>query len=144
MTAVPAYERVRVVWGWAKWSTFFLRWKSWMKKFIFSGRAHAYLVSRSPEGLLYCRNHWISRFFFHTIVSTFCGSVTKNANMCQCGVPFQTFPFFGVVPKLINEEGKIVEGKGEGYLVSVQLHTWNTVKTDVSDSSRTKFSSDIS
>jgi len=30
----------------------------------------------------------------------------------------QTFPFFGVVPELVTEEGKLIEGAGEGYLVS--------------------------
>ncbi|KAK2185502.1 hypothetical protein NP493_232g00016 [Ridgeia piscesae] len=28
-----------------------------------------------------------------------------------------TFPFFGVVPELVTEEGKLIEGAGEGYLV---------------------------
>jgi acetyl-CoA synthetase len=28
-----------------------------------------------------------------------------------------TFPFFGVVPALLTEEGKLIEGPGEGYLV---------------------------
>ena len=31
---------------------------------------------------------------------------------------FQTFPFFGVVPVVLNEEGKEVEGEAEGYIVS--------------------------
>lgn len=30
---------------------------------------------------------------------------------------FQTFPFFGVVAKLLTEEGKEIKGPGEGYLV---------------------------
>ena len=30
---------------------------------------------------------------------------------------FQTFPFFGVVPLVLNEEGKEVEGETEGYIV---------------------------
>lgn len=29
----------------------------------------------------------------------------------------QGFPFFGVEPIIIDEEGKVVEGAGEGYLV---------------------------
>jgi len=29
----------------------------------------------------------------------------------------QTFPFFGVVPELLTEDGKVIEGEGEGYLV---------------------------
>jgi len=29
----------------------------------------------------------------------------------------QTFPFFGVLPELLDEDGHIVEGEGEGYLV---------------------------
>ncbi|KAK0181023.1 hypothetical protein PV327_003345 [Microctonus hyperodae] len=28
-----------------------------------------------------------------------------------------TFPFFGVLPELLDEDGKIIEGEGEGYLV---------------------------
>ena len=32
---------------------------------------------------------------------------------------FQTFPFFGVVPELLTEEGQVIKGKGEGYLVSI-------------------------
>lgn len=28
-----------------------------------------------------------------------------------------TFPFFGVLPELLDEEGKVIEGPGEGYLV---------------------------
>ncbi|XP_053593848.1 acetyl-coenzyme A synthetase isoform X2 [Microplitis demolitor] len=28
-----------------------------------------------------------------------------------------TFPFFGVLPELLNDDGKIIEGEGEGYLV---------------------------
>lgn len=31
---------------------------------------------------------------------------------------FQTFPFFGVVPVVLNEEGKEVEDDSEGYIVS--------------------------
>lgn len=30
---------------------------------------------------------------------------------------FQSFPFFGVLPELLDEDGKIIEGEGEGYLV---------------------------
>jgi len=30
------------------------------------------------------------------------------------------FPFFGVVPKILDEEGKIIEGEGEGYIVFSQ------------------------
>ena len=32
---------------------------------------------------------------------------------------FQTFPFFGVVPLVLNEEGKEVEGETEGYIVRI-------------------------
>jgi acetyl-CoA synthetase len=31
-----------------------------------------------------------------------------------------TFPFFGVVPELLTEDGKLIEGEGEGYLVFKQ------------------------
>ena len=30
----------------------------------------------------------------------------------------QTFPFFGVVPAVLNESGEELEGPSEGYLVS--------------------------
>ena len=30
------------------------------------------------------------------------------------------FPFFGVVPEILDEEGKLVEGEGEGYIVFKQ------------------------
>lgn len=29
----------------------------------------------------------------------------------------QTFPFFGVLPELLDEDGHVIEGEGEGYLV---------------------------
>uniref|UniRef100_A0A0C9RPJ1 AcCoAS_0 protein n=1 Tax=Fopius arisanus TaxID=64838 RepID=A0A0C9RPJ1_9HYME len=29
----------------------------------------------------------------------------------------QTFPFFGVLPELLDEDGRVIEGEGEGYLV---------------------------
>lgn len=32
---------------------------------------------------------------------------------------FQTFPFFGVEPAILNEQGEEVEGEAEGYLVSL-------------------------
>ena len=32
----------------------------------------------------------------------------------------QTFPFFGIVPVLLSDEGKEIEGAGEGYLVSIK------------------------
>lgn len=31
---------------------------------------------------------------------------------------FQTFPFFGVEPTILNEHGEELEGEAEGYLVS--------------------------
>ena len=30
------------------------------------------------------------------------------------------FPFFGVVPEILDEEGKVIEGEGEGYIVFKQ------------------------
>jgi hypothetical protein len=35
---------------------------------------------------------------------------------------FKTLPFFGVVPEIVTEDGKIVEGEGEGYLVRFANH----------------------
>lgn len=37
---------------------------------------------------------------------------------CTIHFPFQTFPFFGVEPKILNEHGEELEGEAEGYLVS--------------------------
>ncbi len=37
----------------------------------------------------------------------------------------QTFPFFGVVPELLTEDGKVIEGEGEGYLVCCFLTLLN-------------------
>lgn len=34
----------------------------------------------------------------------------------------QTFPFFGVVPAILNESGEELEGPCEGYLVSIRDH----------------------
>lgn len=34
---------------------------------------------------------------------------------------FQTFPFFGVEPTILNEHGEELEGEAEGYLVSSDL-----------------------
>lgn len=31
---------------------------------------------------------------------------------------FQTFPFFGVEPTILNEHGEELQGEAEGYLVS--------------------------
>jgi len=33
----------------------------------------------------------------------------------------QTFPFFGIVAEILSEDGSIVEGEGEGYLVNNRL-----------------------
>lgn len=37
---------------------------------------------------------------------------------CTIHFTFQTFPFFGVEPKILNEHGEVLEGEAEGYLVS--------------------------
>lgn len=37
---------------------------------------------------------------------------------CTIHFTFQTFPFFGVEPKILNEHGEELEGEAEGYLVS--------------------------
>lgn len=58
-------------------------------------------------------------FFFNT------NHVTLNPHL-----PFQTFPFFGVDPTILNEHGEELEGEGEGYLVSTNsiqcnyVHPW--------------------
>lgn len=39
----------------------------------------------------------------------------------QCVIfVLQTFPFFGVKPSLLDENGVVIEGPGEGYLVFSQ------------------------
>lgn len=43
-----------------------------------------------------------------------------------CRVPssvLQTFPFFGVVPAILNESGEELEGPSEGYLVRIIITT---------------------
>ncbi len=47
--------------------------------------------------------------------------------LMACVIVWQTFPFFGIVPTLMSEEGNIIEGEGEGYLVRTQ----NTVGGEV-------------
>lgn len=37
---------------------------------------------------------------------------------CTIHFTFQTFPFFGVEPTILNEHGEELEGEAEGYLVS--------------------------
>ena len=39
------------------------------------------------------------------------------SNLWIC-LMFQTFPFFGVDPTILNEHGEELEGEAEGYLVS--------------------------
>ena len=36
---------------------------------------------------------------------------------CTCAL-LQTFPFFGIVAEILSEDGTLVEGEGEGYLVN--------------------------
>lgn len=36
---------------------------------------------------------------------------------------FQTFPFFGVEPTILNEHGEKLEGEAEGYLVSFKFNS---------------------
>jgi len=38
-----------------------------------------------------------------------------------CDHCVQTLPFFGVVPEILTEDGKVVEGEGEGYLVNLHI-----------------------
>lgn len=37
----------------------------------------------------------------------------------QRSLLFQTFPFFGVEPTILNEHGEELEGEAEGYLVNL-------------------------
>uniref|UniRef100_A0A8C6NY50 Acetyl-coenzyme A synthetase n=1 Tax=Nothobranchius furzeri TaxID=105023 RepID=A0A8C6NY50_NOTFU len=58
------------------------------------------------------------------VVDTFWQTETVKLNqreMLMCSVWFlQTFPFFGVVPAILNESGEELEGPSEGYLVFKQ------------------------
>ena len=51
----------------------------------------------------------------------------EDLGLLTCLPPyfFQTFPFFGVVAELLTEEGKIIEGEGEGYLVCIVNYITN-------------------
>ena len=40
---------------------------------------------------------------------------------------FQTFPFFGVEPTILNEHGEELEGEAEGYLVSFSPIPYNFI-----------------
>ncbi|XP_013408207.1 acetyl-coenzyme A synthetase, cytoplasmic [Lingula anatina] len=46
--------------------------------------------------------------------------VTPLPGCTPCKPGSATFPFFGVVPELLTEEGAVIEGEGEGYLVFKQ------------------------
>lgn len=46
--------------------------------------------------------------------------INKNINICHPPLSvLQTFPFFGVVPAILNESGEELEGPSEGYLVRI-------------------------
>lgn len=45
----------------------------------------------------------------------------------------QTFPFFGVVPAILNESGEELDGPCEGYLVSISDHD-NNDQSDICNS----------
>lgn len=44
--------------------------------------------------------------------------VNSNLTVAICHF-FQTLPFFGVLPSVLNEHGEELEGEAEGYLVRV-------------------------
>ena len=58
--------------------------------------------------MFFCSHKHLVCHVIYTLVS--CGSL-------EACVILQTFPFFGVVAELVTEEGKLIEGAGEGYLV---------------------------
>ncbi|RXM94633.1 Acetyl-coenzyme A synthetase, cytoplasmic [Acipenser ruthenus] len=49
-----------------------------------------------------------------------CGVFLSSFEKQRCPIVFQTFPFFGVVPAILNESGEELEGEAEGYLVFKQ------------------------
>uniref|UniRef100_A0A672HQP2 Acetyl-coenzyme A synthetase n=1 Tax=Salarias fasciatus TaxID=181472 RepID=A0A672HQP2_SALFA len=54
------------------------------------------------------------------IVDTFWQTETVRGGGGGGGLTQETFPFFGVVPAILNESGEELEGPGEGYLVFKQ------------------------
>lgn len=58
--------------------------------------------------MFFCSHKHLVCHVIYPLVS--CGSL-------EACVVLQTFPFFGVVAELVTEEGKLIEGTGEGYLV---------------------------
>jgi acetyl-CoA synthetase len=72
-------------------------------------------------------------WYFQTLGGTKCPIVdtywqTETGGPCITPLPgatptkpgSATFPFFGIVPELLDEEGHVIEGEGEGYLVFKQ------------------------
>jgi len=56
--------------------------------------------------------YWQTETGGHIITPLPGATNTKPGSAC--------FPFFGVVPEILDEEGKVVEGEGEGYIVFKQ------------------------
>jgi len=56
--------------------------------------------------------YWQTETGGHIITPLPGATPTKPGSAC--------FPFFGVVPEILDEEGKVVEGEGEGYIVFKQ------------------------
>jgi len=56
--------------------------------------------------------YWQTETGGHIITPLPGATPTKPGSAC--------FPFFGVVPEILDEEGKLVEGEGEGYIVFKQ------------------------
>uniref|UniRef100_A0A8C0E8I7 Acetyl-coenzyme A synthetase n=1 Tax=Bubo bubo TaxID=30461 RepID=A0A8C0E8I7_BUBBB len=55
------------------------------------------------------------------VVDTFWQTETVSSRLGVAGAPLSlTFPFFGVVPAILNESGEELEGEAEGYLVFKQ------------------------
>ena len=56
--------------------------------------------------------YWQTETGGHIITPLPGATPTKPGSAC--------FPFFGVVPEILDEEGKVIEGEGEGYIVFKQ------------------------
>ncbi|RXM95009.1 Acetyl-coenzyme A synthetase, cytoplasmic [Acipenser ruthenus] len=54
------------------------------------------------------------------VLYSLCGVFLSSFEKQRCPIVFQSFPFFGVVPAILNESGEELEGEAEGYLVFKQ------------------------
>lgn len=85
---------------------------------LFSGWPHAYTSScRHPHETRLCCEYCCCPDREGS--PSLCAKFECLSSSCLLAVwcPWQTFPFFGVVPAIVNESGEELEGEAEGYLV---------------------------